>query len=158
LKLRIWAFWTTWVDDVVPGTDEAAGALVIAEIVVETAELGGREPLGTDCTWSGSSDVVEEAFTDDGFTPSGVVAWELVDLESALVVTEVVRAKFEVLAEGEWLLRPISEIAVVMPDTWEGPGFDIGWLTLVDRYIMSLPWTTRLSLDFLRSNVSISKR
>jgi len=44
---------------------------------------------------------VEEAFTEDGFTPSGVVAWELVDLESALVVTEVVRAKFEVLAEGE---------------------------------------------------------
>jgi hypothetical protein len=37
----------------------------------------------------------------DGFVESGVVAWELVDLESALVVAEVVRARFEVLAEGE---------------------------------------------------------
>ena len=45
--------------------------------------------------------------------------------------------------------------------TAEGPAagaaaFRIGVDVLVDRYMMSLPCTTRLSLDFLRSLVSVS--
>jgi hypothetical protein len=35
-------------------------------------------------------------------------------------------------------------------------GFGGGVLKLVDKFTINLPWTTRLSVDFLRSRVSIS--
>jgi hypothetical protein len=38
----------------------------------------------------------------------------------------------EVLAAGE-LAKPISAKAVVRPVTWEGPGFEIGRVTFVER-------------------------
>jgi hypothetical protein len=85
------------------------------------------------------------------------VAWELADLDSAVVVA-VFRVRLDVLAEGELEPRPMSDKAVVIPETWDGPGLDMGWATLVERYMISFPWTTRLSLDFLRSKVSISIR
>lgn len=49
-----------------------------------------------------------------------------------------------------------SPKAGVIPETWEGPGLLIGVDVLVDKHKISLPCTTKLSLDFLRSNVSIS--
>jgi len=78
------------------------------------------------------------------------VAWEL-------GVVEFGRAKLEVLAAGE-LFNPISANAVFRPETWEGPGLVMGWLIFVERYMISLPCTTRLSFDFFKSNVSISGR
>lgn len=74
--------------------------------------------------------VVDEAPLDagmvDGPAASGLVAWELVDLERAPVVVELVSVRFEVLAEGEFVPRPISDRAVVNPDVWVGPGLDMG--------------------------------
>ena len=83
------------------------------------------------------------------------VAWELAFLER-VDVFEAVRVRFVVLAEGEGVFRPKSAKVVVSPATWEGPGLEIGCWTFVERIMMSLPCTTRLSLDFFRSNVSIS--
>ena len=48
---------------------------------------------------------------------SVVVAWELPDLESAVVVVEVFKVKLDVLAEGELEPRPMSDKAVAIPDT-----------------------------------------
>lgn len=44
---------------------------------------------------------MEEVFAPGNVDASVAVAWELVGLESKLVVAEAVRARFEVLAEGE---------------------------------------------------------
>lgn len=43
------------------------------------------------------------------------------------------------LTDTEESLRFIRENVSVTPGTWEGPGLLIGWLTLVERYMMSLP-------------------
>lgn len=90
-----------------------------------------------------------------GGAVSAAVAWELVflDREAGL---EAGRARLVVLAEGEAFM-PKSDSAVVSPATWEGPGLEMGCCTLVERMMMSLPWTTRLSLDFFSSSVSISE-
>jgi len=65
-----------------------------------------------------AGEVMFETGTVDVLVESAPVAWELVDLESPLVV-EVVRARLDVLAEGEPppLPSPISERAVAIPDT-----------------------------------------
>jgi hypothetical protein len=84
---------------------------------------------------------------------SDPAAWELAVRESGAV--EAARAKLEVLAEGE-VFNPRFAMAVFKPETWEGPGLFIGWLTLVERYMISFPCTTKLSLDFFKSRVSIS--
>jgi len=110
----------------------------------------------------GSSVVVVAAAVRAGTTvgvdTSAVpVAWELADRDRALLVVDTVDARFVVLAEAEVLApSPNSDSAVVRPADWDGPGLAIGCATLVDKYMMSLPWTTRLSLDFLSSSVSIS--
>ena len=93
--------------------------------------------------------------TGDG-PGSAPVAWELAFLER-VEVFEVVRARLVVLSEGEAAFRPNSDRAVVSPATWEGPGLEMGCWIFVERIMMSLPCTTRLSLDFFRSNVSISE-
>ena len=43
------------------------------------------------------------------------------------------------LTDMEESLRFIRENVSVTPETWEGPGLLIGWLTFVERYMMSLP-------------------
>lgn len=56
--------------------------------------------------------------------------------------------------------RPLTE-ECAETDEGRGPLLDcelMGWLRLVDRLRISLPWTIMLSLDFLRSRVSISGR
>ena len=83
------------------------------------------------------------------------VAWELAFLER-VEVFEAARVRLLVLAEGDEAFRPNSARFVVSPPTWEGPGLAMGCWTFVERTMMSLPCTTRLSLDFFRSNVSIS--
>lgn len=89
---------------------------------------------------------------------SDPVAWELGVRESGAVELEATgSAKLDVLAVGE-LFNPMLAMAVFKPETWEGPGLLIGWLTLVERYMISFPWTTKLSLDFFKSRVSISGR
>jgi len=75
----------------------------------------------------------------NGAVASVVVAWELLDLESAVVVVEVFKVKLDVLAEGELAPRPISDKAVAIPEAWDGPGFDMGWVMLVERYMISFP-------------------
>jgi hypothetical protein len=60
---------------------------------------------------------------------SDPVAWELAVRESGAGVGI---AKFEVLVEGE-VFNPRLAMAVFKPDTCEGPGLLIGWLTLVER-------------------------
>ena len=55
----------------------------------------------------------------------------------------------------ESIVRPETE----SDDAWsavEEGGLLMGWEMLVERYMISFPWTTRLSLDFFRSKVSIS--
>lgn len=54
------------------------------------------------------------------------VAWELVVRERAPDVPAVGSVRLDVLAPGELLFMPISENAVLSPDTCEGPGFVIG--------------------------------
>jgi hypothetical protein len=59
---------------------------------------------------------------------SDPAAWELAVRERGAAGS----AKLEVLAEGE-VFNPRFAIAVFKPDTCEGPGLLIGWLTLVER-------------------------
>ena len=60
--------------------------------------------------------------------------WELGVRDKEFGVAPAEAARFEVLADGEgpWEM-PMSASAVDRPMTWEGPGLDMGWLTLVDR-------------------------
>lgn len=83
---------------------------------------------------------------------SATVAWVLDERESGSFEGPVPFGEREMVDS----FMPISAKAEVTPCTCEGPGLEMGWLTLVDKYMMSLPCTTRLSFDFLRSNVSIS--
>lgn len=55
---------------------------------------------------------------------------------------------------GGWPLVEAALPPIVVPliDGADGAGLD----KLVERLMISLPWTIRLSLDFLRSRVSIS--
>ena len=43
------------------------------------------------------------------------------------------------LTDMEESLTFMRENVSVTPETWEGPGLLIGWLTLVERYMISLP-------------------
>lgn len=83
---------------------------------------------------------------------SVTVAWVLDVRESGLPEGPAPFGEREMLDS----FMPMSAKAEVTPWSCEGPGLEMGWLTLVDKYMMSFPWTTRLSFDFLRSNVSIS--
>jgi hypothetical protein len=64
-----------------------------------------------------AGEVTLDAGLVDEAVASVVVAWELPDLESAVVVVEVFKVKLDVLAEGELAPRPISDKAVVIPET-----------------------------------------
>jgi len=142
---------------------DAGGGAVALGVVVPIGLLVG---LGVEVVGMGAcriSSVVVVAAAVRAATVVGVgtsavpVAWELADRDRALLVVDTVDARFVVLAEADVLApNPSSDRAVVRPADWDGPGFEIGCATLVDKYMMSLPWTTRLSLDFFSSNVSIS--
>ena len=45
----------------------------------------------------------------------------------------------ELLTDMEESLTFMCENLSVTPGTWEGPGLLIGWVTLVERYMISLP-------------------
>lgn len=53
----------------------------------------------------------------DGPAPSAPVAWELVDLERVPTVAELLIVRLAVLALGEVLASPISDMAAVTPAT-----------------------------------------
>jgi hypothetical protein len=93
-----------------------------------------------------------------GTVGSVVVAWELEARERPRVPVcngeaVLVLAPFRDVLEA---FKPRLANAAAAPATWDGPGLEMGWLTLVDKYRISLPCTTRLSFDFFKSNVSIS--
>lgn len=52
---------------------------------------------------------------------------------------------------------PMVANAEATPLTCEGPGLLMGTWILVDRYMINLPCTIKLSLDRFRSKVSISE-
>lgn len=59
-------------------------------------------------------------------------------------------------APGNWLLLAWLDMVFEVPAAGRDDWLFAGACILVDRLTISFPWTTRLSVDFLRSRVSIS--